>query len=275
MAVIHYDFYSAVLNCATRITVTLPDMGRGPLRGKSLDDIYRPERKFPTLYLCHGGTGDSTTWYRYTQLELYLNEKNMMSVSIDAPETFYCDMRYGRRYFTYLTQEIPRLVQALFPSSPRCRDNFIMGFSMGAHGAMKAALRCPDIFGAVMSISGAKDQVKMRELAEQRGIGADFAFTDAAFGPKDSVPGSENDLLHLAKQLAESGKEPPKIFTACGTEDYGLALCREFHEYLNSLGLQNQFITQPGIHDYFFANRILKLTLDELFQIEDPLTDES
>ena len=158
MGVIHYDYYSAVLNCATRITITLPDISRGPLRGKSLDEIYKPGRKFPTLYLCHGGTGDSTTWYRNTQLELFLNEKNMMSVSIDAPETFYCDMKYGRPYFTYLTEEIPRLIQTLFPSSPLRKDNFIMGFSMGAHGAMKAALRCPDKFAAVMSISGAKDR---------------------------------------------------------------------------------------------------------------------
>ena len=77
-----------------------------------------------------------------------------------------------------------------------------------------------------------------------------------------------------ARALAESGKEPPMLYTACGTEDYGLPLCREFHEYLNSLGLKNQFITQPGIHDYYFANRILKYTLDELFQIEDPLGSE-
>lgn len=274
MALIHYDYFSAVLNCATRITITLPDISRGPLRGKSLDEIYRPGRKFPTLYLCHGGSGDSTTWYRNTQLELYLNEKNMMSVSIDAPETFYCDMVYGRPYFTYLTEEIPRLVQTLFPSSPDRKDNFILGFSMGAHGAMKAALRCPERFAAVMAISGAKDQVKMRELAEQRGIKASFAVIDAAFGPKETVAGSDNDLIYLARALAESGKEPPMLYTACGTEDYGLPLCREFHEYLNSLGLKNQFITQPGIHDYYFANRILKYTLDELFQIEDPLGSE-
>lgn len=271
MGVIHYDYYSAVLNCATRITITLPDISRGPLRGKSLDEIYKPGRKFPTLYLCHGGSGDSTTWYRNTQLELFLNEKNMMSVSIDAPETFYCDMKYGRPYFTYLTEEIPRLIQTLFPSSPLRKDNFIMGFSMGAHGAMKAALRCPDKFAAVMSISGAKDQVKMRELAEQRGIKASFNVIDAAFGPKEEVKGSENDLIWLAKQLAQSNAEPPMIFTACGTEDYGLPLCTEFHEYLDSLGLKNKFITQPGIHDYYFANKILKLTLDELFEVDDPV----
>jgi len=273
MGVINYDFHSAVLNCATRITITLPDIARGPLRGKPLDEIYRSGLKFPTLYLCHGGSGDSTAWHRYTQLEMFLNEKNMMSVSIDAPETFFCDMKYGRAYFTYLTEEIPRLVQTMFPSSPLRKDNFIAGFSMGAHGAMKVALRCPDKFAAVMAMSGAKDQVKMRELAEKRGIKASFQVIDAAFGPKEQVAGSENDLIYLAKKLAESDCEKPMLFTACGTEDYGLQLCTEFHEYLDSLGLENRFITQPGIHDYYFANKILKYTLDELFQIDDPLKD--
>lgn len=271
MGVIHYDYYSAVLNCATRITITLPDVTRGKLKGKGLDELYVPGRKFPTLYLCHGGSGDSTIWYRNTQLELFLNEHNMMSVSIDAPETFYCDMKVGRPYFTYLTEEVPRLVQALFPSSPLRKDNFIVGFSMGAHGAMKAALRCPEKYAAVLSMSGAKDQVKMRELAEKRGIKASFQVIDAAFGPKDEVAGSENDLLYLAKALVDSDRPRPKIFTSCGTEDYGLQLCTEFHEYLDSIGLENRFITIPGIHDYYYANRMLKIALDELFEIDDPI----
>lgn len=269
MSVITYQFHSSVLNCATNMVITLPEITRGPLRGRDLDTIYQPDRLFPTLYLCHGGPRDSSAWLRYSQAELICDAKNMMTVSVDAMESFFCDMKHGRKYFTYLTEEVPRVAQTLFHSSPRREDNFIMGMSMGAHGAMKAALRCPEKYAAVMAISGAKDQVKMRKLAEERGIKASYDAIDDAFGPAEELPGSENDLMYLAEALAKSGKEAPMLYTACGTEDYGLALCREFHEHLDRCGLKNEFITMPGKHDYFFANRVLEYTVNNLFQIRE------
>ena len=62
MSVITYQFHSSVLNCATNMVITLPEITRGPLRGRDLDTIYQPDRLFPTLYLCHGGTRDSSAW---------------------------------------------------------------------------------------------------------------------------------------------------------------------------------------------------------------------
>lgn len=269
MSVITYQYHSSVLNCATNMVVTLPELTKNALKGRPLDEIYKRERRYPTLYLCHGGTRDSSAWLRYTQAELLCDSKYMMTVSVDGMESFFCDMRHGRKYFTYLTEEVPRVVQTLFPSSPKREDNFIMGMSMGAHGAMKAALRCPEKYAAVMAISGAKDQVKMSRLAKERNIGASFDAIDDAFGPADQVAGSENDLLHLVERLARSGRKAPMLYTACGTEDYGLELCREFHQFLDQCGLENRFITMPGHHDYFFANKILAYTLENLFHIRE------
>ena len=134
MSILQYHFRSRVLNMSTSITVTIPDQSDGKTPwDKTLDDIYYPGKKYPTIYLCHGGSGDNTTWARNTQVELYGNQKRVMTVGMDLEESFCCDMKVGRNYFTYATEEVPRLVQALFPSSPAREDNFVAGFSMGGH----------------------------------------------------------------------------------------------------------------------------------------------
>ena len=59
------------------------------------------------------------------------------------------------------------------------------------------------------------------------------------------------------------------LYTACGTAAYGSELCREFHQFRDQCGLENRFITMPGHHDYFFANKILAYTLENLFHIRE------
>ena len=48
------------------------------------------------------------------------------------------------RMFSYVTEELPALVDAHFPVDPARRGVF--GHSMGGHGALVAALRRPDVF---------------------------------------------------------------------------------------------------------------------------------
>lgn len=270
MACCNLFFHSAVLGCDTKITVTIPEMA---LEGqtKDLDEIYNSQRKFPTLYLCHGGAQDSTAWVRYSQVEMFAQEKKIMTVCFDAMESFCCDMVHGRKYFTFASEELPRLVQSMFPSSPLREDNFVAGFSMGGHCAMKLALRCPEKYAAVMAMSGAKDQVKMSQYAKKLGINASFSEVENAFGPLDErIYGTENDLLYLAQKLKDSGVEPPMLYMACGTADYGYNLAYEFKEYLDKVGLKNEFISvKDAVHDYSYANEVLRKAIMELFTIRE------
>ena len=269
MGCFQYTFHSAVLGMDTKIVVTIPDMD-SVKRGASLDEIYDPARRFPVLWLCHGGSQDSSAWLRFSQAEMFAQEKQIMTVCFDAEESFCCDMVHGRKYLTYATQELPRLVRAYFPASDKREDNFVAGFSMGGHCAMKLALHNPELYSACMAMSGAKDQVKMVKLAKEV-YGFVPPVHEDAFGPMDErLYGTENDLLFLAKQLKESGKEAPMLYMACGTKDYGYELAWEFKEYLDKVGLKNEFLSVPdAIHDYRYANYVLDQAVNKLFKIRE------
>ena len=289
MSVLQYNFRSIVLKMETRMVVTLPsipDARRYQLRSEAkkkgikeitepvntIENTYPAGIKFPTLYLCHGGSGDCMSYLTNTNVARYANDRMLMTVCVDLEESFGSDMVYGKKYFTYLTEEVPALVQCLFPSSPKREDNFITGFSMGAHAALKAALRCPEKYAAVWAMSGAKDMVKMRKMALDMGFSeGDPEFW--AFGSRvpEEMYGSENDLLFLAEELAKSGRPRPKIITSCGTLDYGIDLCRQMHEHLDKCGLENTFYEIEGhIHDFEYADAMLKRAIYEELPIVFP-----
>jgi S-formylglutathione hydrolase FrmB len=85
-------------------------------------------------------------------------------------------MLHGQKWFSFLTEELPAYIRHTFPSSPKREDNFIMGFSMGGHGAVKAALRCPDKYGYAVAIGGAADMEEMLGT-----LGGDSDLADRVF----------------------------------------------------------------------------------------------
>lgn len=104
MGVLRYEFYSKLLGKQIRLCMVLPEQA------------YAGKLPDATLYLLHGGGGNAEDWLRYTSVERYADERQMAVIMPEVDGTcFYADMKYGYPYFTYLTKEIPALVEALFP----------------------------------------------------------------------------------------------------------------------------------------------------------------
>ena len=55
------------------------------------------------------------------------------------------------RMYSYVTSELPKLVESAFPADPRRRG--IFGHSMGGHGALVCALRNPDRYRSVSAFA--------------------------------------------------------------------------------------------------------------------------
>jgi putative tributyrin esterase len=259
MSLLRFHFRSIILQTDTTLTITLPELAKA-----------RRKLRFPTLYLLHGGSEDSTSWVRLSRVEEYAEEKKLMTVSIDAMSSAYADMAHGGKYFSFLTEEVPRLVRALFPSSARREDTFIAGFSMGGQGALKAAFRRPDLYAAALPISGARDVISLFEKWEKSESGPDLAGVRDALGPINMIRGGENDICALAERLAASDKERPRLFVACGTEDYAYSLTADYHEFLLRLGIEHRFYTAPGIHGYRFADLAIREAIMNWLVIETP-----
>ncbi len=216
MALIKCDFFSEALTLSTTMTVILPQETQTQigLTNKKNGD------KHPTLWLLHGFSDDDSIWARRTSIERYAAEYGLAVVMPQVHHSFYTDMVYGNKYWTFLTEELPRLARSFFPLSEAREDNFVAGLSMGGYGALKWALRFPDRFAAAASLSGVTDLAEHVRKSRETGEGINPQVIDLIFG-EETVKGSENDLLTLIQKLDEQIEvDLPKLYQCCGTEDF-------------------------------------------------------
>lgn len=250
MALIHCNFFSRVLELQRSMDVILPhDLApRDPPRGKA-----------PVLWLLHGLSDDHTIWQRRTSIERYAGERGLAVVMPGVDRSFYADMASGPRWWTHVSEELPRLVAAIFPVSARREETFVAGLSMGGYGAFKLALRQPGRFAAAASLSGAMDaRLRLTERREDRDpseVHRIFGATSAEFDPG-------NDLFDLARKMNPA--KCPKLFQCCGKEDFLYAENVRFRVHARSLKLPLTYEEGPGTHEWDYWDRMIQRVLDWL-----------
>ena len=173
MAIMRFNYRSQAVGGYMDITVVYPtdqlsyyDMSQGPRHhirtAAAPRPLYKPGMKFQTIYLLHGGGDDDSLTYRYTNAERYANENNVMLVTPNIMNSFGINTGYGVDYFTFLTEELPLVIQSLFASSPRREDNFVLGYAMGGNvalGSDAGAYLVPHVKGALDEYDLLKDEL--------------------------------------------------------------------------------------------------------------------
>lgn len=266
MTVLKLNFRSRYLGFQTNVTVCLPrpTAEDGP-------DFYRPGMTFPTLYLLHGYSGDDADYLHFSSIVRYADAARVAVVMPAAYNGFYANPTHGPRYWTYVSEELPRVCQSLLPLSTARGDNFVAGLSMGGYGAMKMGIMKPEAFAAVLCMSGAAwnpDKIKAFAAARQdrRPEDEDLPTVDfgALYGDLDQFKGSVNDIYHYAKLNVEQGKPLPKFFMTVGDDDFLLEQVEEAHAYLTDLGYETMLEVVPGYgHEWDFWDLSLRKALAE------------
>ena len=241
MALMHVQLYSSVLMRHVSLDVLTPMEMDG-------DDFPR-EHLWPTLYLLHGLSDDHSVWQRWSALERKLWGMPLAVVMPSTDRGFFTDMKYGAKYFTYLSEELPEKCEKLFHLSPDPRDRFAAGLSMGGYGAFKLGLRCPDRYAAVAGMSAGLDVCQATDSAfDYLGLMPDYSLI---FGEPGEAVGGENDLFALAERLIARGGAYPRFYLRCGTED---KLYQENKLFVERFGtaLGIDYRECPGSHEWSF-----------------------
>ncbi|MNO30431.1 S-formylglutathione hydrolase FrmB [compost metagenome] len=249
MAFIQMALYSETLEMSTDVNVVIPLESRFRLK----------DGKLPVMYLLHGLGGDHSQWTRQSSIERYAEEKGIALVMPRVDRSYYMDMKQGAAYYTYLSSELPSVVQSLFPISSRREDTFVTGLSMGGYGAFKLALRNPERFAAAASLSGSLDMVHRLSQPEVFRNGEE----QRMFGSVQELEGSDDDLLVLACKVAAAGNQP-KLFQCCGTEDFLYQGNQNFLKHAEEIGLQVTYEEEPGTHEWGYWDRKIRRVMEWL-----------
>lgn len=213
----------------TSITVILPEGKTGP---------------FPVFYLLHGLSDDHTAWQRWTSIERYVRDLPLIVVMPNGERGWYTDAVSNPRaaFETLIVRDLIGFVDQTFQTIPTREGRVIAGLSMGGYGAMKLALKHPDMFRAAVSHSGAV------EIASHAFDAASEQDREriAVFGPNPT--GGEEDVFALAGRLTPETQ--PALRIDCGVDDFLIEHNRRFHAHLDKLGVPHEYAEHPGAHDW-------------------------
>lgn len=225
MALCTLHHFSRVLGKMTAMNIILPE---------------KIEARLPVYYLLHGLSDDYTAWQRRSNIERYVEQLPLIVVMPDGGRYFYCDCVDGPQYESYLIKELIPYVDSVFPTQAERAGRAIGGLSMGGYGAVKLALKFPELFISANGHSGAYDVTDSSERAQQ------IPEWRQIFG--DSPVGGKDDVFALAQRCPAS--ERPAVRIDCGLDDFLLEANRRFHEHLVALGYAHEYVEFPGAHTW-------------------------
>ncbi len=255
MALFHCSFFSRYLSHETQVELFLPDdNGSG--------------KPYRLLYLLHGRGDDCTGWVRNTMIEQYANQYGIAVAMPSAETSFYVDGVYGKRYYSYLTRELPEKLLSWFPLSSRPEDTYIAGLSMGGYGALKIGLTLPERFAAIGVFSAGirpdqfPDFCPTPEDNEILHEDVRRAFGDHGLEEKD-IPEA------MLAKCVENGRRVPPIFHYEGRQDMLYEMNANFRDYASTLSVPYHYDEWDGEHCWVFWNEAIQKYLSKAFVKEE------
>lgn len=249
MAILRSEYYSQAMrgfrSFSAVLPIDLPPVG-GPPRYES--------GPWPTLYLLHGYSGSRNDWLRNSKIEMLAAKHRIAVIMPDGDNRFWLDNPVtGENCGTMLGEELVQVTRGMFNLSGRREDTAVGGLSMGGFGAIRNGLKYADTFGTLMAYSSAliTEEFADGKVASADAMGIPYSYYTHVFGPAETFRGSENDPVSLASRCLKAGNTP-RMFLACGTEDFLFANNLAYHDALVKMGCEHVWFTAPGIHDFVF-----------------------
>src|SRR5882672_6186747 len=166
-----------LITCCRRVDQPQPDQPR-LVSGVTLQDVtfrspslqrnisYRvikpskidTGRRLPAVYILHGGGGDFHEWSNYSDVARFA-EQGLILVMPEGGSSYYTNSATVSqdRYEDYITRDLISDVEARLPVKSGRDNRAIVGISMGGFGAIKLALKHPELYIFAGGMSSALD----------------------------------------------------------------------------------------------------------------------
>lgn len=240
--------YSKSMNKIIKNIVIVPD-----IKGDEKEPL-------PVVYLLHGHTDKSDTWFKIVpEIKDYADKYNLMIVCPDGGySSWYLDSPINKKiqYETFISKELIKVVDTKYNTLKKRSGRAITGLSMGGHGAFYLSFRHQDIWGAAGSMSGG---VNIIPFAEEWNM-------DEILGPYHQFKKNWED--HTVINLIHLLNGDLKIIFDCGTEDFFADVNKELHEKLVIEGIPHEYTVRPGKHNWDYWRNSIKyhlLYFDDFF----------
>lgn len=255
MAFFQVNFYSKALKRLVSLNALVPvDTFEVPGQEK----VERGPMK--SLYLLHGYSGNHLDWISGSTIQEISLMHNLAVFMPSGENHFYLDdTDKGQLYAEFVGQELLEFTRNVFPISAKREDTFIGGLSMGGYGALRNGLKYSHNFSGIIALSSALITKNIAGISRDfKDPIADYNYYRSVFGDLNGLLGSDKDPEALILGLVRDHAVIPRIYMACGTEDFLLRENRDYHAYLTSQGVEHTYVEGPGAHEWKFWNEYIE-----------------
>jgi S-formylglutathione hydrolase FrmB len=240
-------------------------LGRELRYGLYLPPSYEnSSSRYPVLYFLHGLNENEMRWSTRGRTDLILDrmiaEGKIGEFIVAIPfgsSSFYTNTRDGREpWEDVIVKEFVSTIESSYRVHATRQTRGISGISMGGYGALKIAMKHPDIFGSVSAHSAVL--IENLNSANVSGYRAQMftALFDRIYAiSQDLTYWDQNNPLVLARNPQRL--KGLKIYLDCGTEDeYGFHVgTRLFGEILSKASYSHEVHLYPGNHGWDYASQ--------------------
>lgn len=252
MAYMNCHLHSRYLAHETQICVLIPD---------DLKEI--PADGCKVLYLLHGRGDDCTSWVRNSNIERYARDRGIVVVMPSAETSFYVNGISGKRFYSYIAEELPEWIRRWFPVSDHPEKTFLAGLSMGAYGALRIGLNNPERYARI-GIFSAGIRPDLLPDFEETDEGNEILHENirAAFGTA-GISGKD-DPYELIRNLKSEGRQIPPILHFEGRQDMLYEMNAKFRDFARSQKIDYRYEEWEGGHDWIFWDEALRRLCQEI-----------
>jgi putative tributyrin esterase len=219
---------------------------------------------YPVLFLLHGLFGSCDNWLELTEIKRYLFDLELVVVLPEGYNKWYSDSatiiedKFESSFISELISTIEKKYRVYKSRAKRA----IAGLSMGGFGALKFALKRPDLFVFAGSMSGAFNAPQITADNPEQKWNDLMPSILEVFGKENSRTRTQNDLFKLIKEIPqEKISSIPYLYFDCGTEDSFLEVNRKLAELLRNKKIAFEYTELFGRHDWDYWNRQIQAIL--------------
>lgn len=217
-----------------------------------------PGERLPVLYLLHGGDGDAANLEQQSEAAKFATAERLIVVMPSAHDSYYTNAKLRRHahWEDAIAFDLSRDVEARFPVLSGRQHRGVAGISMGGYGAVKLALKHPELYSFAGTMSGALD-ITRRPATLRRGRQAWMIWSIFGLRQSDRMQEDVFELLNRATDL-----QSVTWFESCGFHDPLYAINARFVREMHAHGVPLEGITTPGFHDWQTWNSTMPLLFE-------------
>ena len=184
-----------------------------------------PLRRYPVLYLQHGGGEDETGWSRQGHADIILD--NLIAAGKAVPMLIVMDYGQAGDFSKILLEETIPMIDSRYRTLPDPRHRAMAGLSFGGGQSWSIGLKHPEVFSSI-------------------GIFSSGMFGGVSYAPFDL----ERELPELSLDAAAFNAAHPVFYISCGETDPRIEYTRAAAEALDQKGADVRFKAWPGGHEW-------------------------